>query len=315
VDRVTTLIFPGAVSGLEGAFISLEPSPMVRFQHSFQSGQHYFSVRAITTNVSANLNVMLGREVCALELVASPQPAYVVEFLRPPRTRAAVTPPAPAPAVRLPATIETVKNYARLLTENPTAAAAIQYARSNQAWLYPDHWVRVEEVWRFDAEDTVIVKAVFFATVGPITYLPDKSGISIGGMVHFASQFDGTGTLPARTEVPLYLAITGRPGGGRNNLAVTNAFVVSLCRPPAPAAFRQDPVTSASITNFTPDTQSSASDPADAYERAQPVYSAAPWRGFDSGWARSLWWPVGFRARIAPHNPSPINPQPTIPFP
>jgi hypothetical protein len=104
VDRVTTLSFPVDISGLEGAFISQQPTFSTRFLLSFQPGARYFSLRALATNVSANLNVILGREIYALEFFQSAQPVYVVEFFKPAPRRSSMMPkpsvPAPANALQ-----------------------------------------------------------------------------------------------------------------------------------------------------------------------------------------------------------------------
>src|ERR1035441_1974577 len=47
LDRVTTVSFPVPITGLEGAFISQEPSVLARFQLSYQTGSRYFSLRAL----------------------------------------------------------------------------------------------------------------------------------------------------------------------------------------------------------------------------------------------------------------------------
>ena len=46
-DRITTVYFPGPISGLEAAFVTLDGEPPARFQCSFLPGQRYFSLRAI----------------------------------------------------------------------------------------------------------------------------------------------------------------------------------------------------------------------------------------------------------------------------
>lgn len=91
VDRVTTLVFPSDIAALEAAFISQQPDLTTRFALSFQPGARYFSVRALGSNASANLNIILGREIYAIELFESTQPVYVVEFVKPPLSRPATS--------------------------------------------------------------------------------------------------------------------------------------------------------------------------------------------------------------------------------
>ena len=243
LDRVTTIILPGPIVWLEGAFISQEPSMLARFQLSYQPGSHYFSLRAMDTNVTANLNVILGREVYALELTESRQPAYVITLARPAPGRPAALPAAPPKPARLTATFETARNYARLLTENPEAAKAIQYARPNQTSDGAEYAVRLEEAFRFEEDDTLILRlAVRNKTRAALPWLPAKSGVRVGHREFLACRFEGNATLPVGAEVEIYLAITGDANGGRNNLAVTNSLAVFLGRP-EPVAPVTKPIT------------------------------------------------------------------------
>src|ERR1017187_6693687 len=119
IDRVTTVRFPAPISGLEAAFINQEPSLLSPFHMSYQNGSRYFSLRALTPGVRANMNVVVGREIYALEFVESNQPVYLVEFT------CGATATSSKNSAHLPATIETVKNFARLKAENPQAANVI----------------------------------------------------------------------------------------------------------------------------------------------------------------------------------------------
>ena len=228
IDRVTTVSFPAPIAGLEAAFISQEVSVLSRFHLSHQNGSRYFSLRALTTGVRANLNVILGREIYALEFIQSTNPVYLVEFSAGAPMNSLA--PGKAPA-RLPATLETVKNFERLKSENPLAASAIKTVRPDQIWQLGSYKVRLRQVFRFEEEDTLIFQIGFEnASTVPLCYSPNIAGVRVGDAVYYASQFDGTGCLPAQKTVTFYLAITGKPGGGRNNLAVTNYFVPFLGR-------------------------------------------------------------------------------------
>jgi hypothetical protein len=102
--------------------------------------------------------------------------------------------------------------------------------------------LRLGQVFRFEADDTLIFQIAFEnASPVPLNYSPNIAGVRVGRDVYYASQFDGTGCLPAQKEVTFYLAITGKPGGGRNNLSVTNAFVPFLGRCSATAAGEPEP--------------------------------------------------------------------------
>jgi|CZKV01.1.fsa_nt_gi hypothetical protein len=200
IDRVTTVRFPAPISGLEAAFISQEPSLLSRFHLSYQNGSRYFSLRALTTGVRANLNVVVGREIYALEFVESNRPVYVVEF---------------APALDK--------------VQNPAVAGLVHIARPESFWKAGDCTAGIIEVIRFDPEDTLIFAISFYNdSERPMFYDLDRVGVKVGTEVYYASQCDGNGLLPANTHFTLHLVVTGKPGGGRNDLAVTNAFVPHL---------------------------------------------------------------------------------------
>ena len=236
IDRVTTVSFPAPISGIEAAFINQEPSLLSRFHLSYRNGSRYFSLRALMPGVRANMNVVVGREIYALEFVETNQPSYLVEFTR------GATLASSKNAAHLPATIETAKNFERLKAENPQAASTIQIARPDKVWQSSGYTLRLRQIFRFEADDTLIFQIAFEnASPVPLSYSPNIAGVRVGRDVYYASQFDGTGCLPAQKEVTFYLAITGKSGGGRNNLSVTNAFVPFLGRCSAAAAGEPEP--------------------------------------------------------------------------
>ena len=85
VDRVTTVYFPGRISGLESMFVTADGEPPARFQCTFLPGQRYFSVRAVQTNGAANINVVWNGGVFVFELVPSPEPVYALILSAPNR--------------------------------------------------------------------------------------------------------------------------------------------------------------------------------------------------------------------------------------
>lgn len=106
-EVVTTVQFPQQILGLEGAFVAKTPSSSTRFLLNFEPGQRYFSVRALTANASANLNVVLGKEIYAVTLSASTNPLYLIEFLPVGRSAGSTvsnsSPPTAPPAPPVPA--------------------------------------------------------------------------------------------------------------------------------------------------------------------------------------------------------------------
>lgn len=104
-DRITTVYFPGPISGLEAAFVTLDGEPPARFQCSFLPGQRYFSLRAIQPNSTANINVIWNGNIYVIEAFHSQDPTYAVVLSPPLRQQTPSTngigqpgtPPVPAP--------------------------------------------------------------------------------------------------------------------------------------------------------------------------------------------------------------------------
>ncbi len=83
IDHLTTIRLPVPIQGLEGLFVSPEPDPPSRFQISFRPGEAFFSIRALQTNATGNLNVVLPDGMLALNLYATNAPAFVLNFSQP----------------------------------------------------------------------------------------------------------------------------------------------------------------------------------------------------------------------------------------
>ena len=98
-DRFTTVRLPSPISDLTGVFISPNAEPPARFQISFRPGSEFFSLRALTTNVSATLAVGWNGNIYHLECVESAVSWPGVFFVE-----------KPAPNPMLPATRVTTTN-------------------------------------------------------------------------------------------------------------------------------------------------------------------------------------------------------------
>jgi hypothetical protein len=106
---------------------------------------------------------------------------------------------------------------------------------------YNDYEVRLDEVFRFNPEDTLIFRVVLCNKTGqPIQYRPDGFSLRVGERTYPQSISDASGTIPPKGEVPAYFAVTGTPNGGRNELSLKNDFTILIDHketdaPPQPA--------------------------------------------------------------------------------
>jgi hypothetical protein len=238
-DRLTTLRFPSPVSDLQSALVAAEPHPDALFLLTFQPGNAFFSVRALVPGTNTTLNVVWKNQTCVLELVESRSPWLSVIFDAPaePATNA---PPKPMTTARLLGLLDTAKAYSLLRMQHPESVAGVEVARPGSVRDGGDYTVRLEEVFRFEAEDTLVFRVALSNKLDTVLrYLPESLMVKAGQRVFYQSIAEGDGTVPAASEVPVYFAITGSADGSRNALSPKNDFQVlfsrlDVPRPPPP---------------------------------------------------------------------------------
>ena len=106
-------------------------------------------------------------------------------------------------------------------------AEARTFGDKPQITDFNDYEIRIEEVFRFNPEDTL----VFHVTLRnksdqEIRYLPDSFCVRVGNRLYHQSISDAPGVLPPKAASTVYFAITGTPDGGRNELSLKNEFSV-----------------------------------------------------------------------------------------
>ena len=118
--------------------------------------------------------------------------------------------------------------------------ALAQRARQT-AYLVPGLTIRIvderppdgphEEVFRFDPEDTLVLRVRFENTgESEVIYQPQRLAVRVGANVYYASIADASGIVPPKATTVAYFAVTGTPRGGRANLSVKNTFSVIVSR-------------------------------------------------------------------------------------
>lgn len=229
-SRVTTVSFPGSISAIDAAQVTVDGKAPANFQIAHTKGSHFFSVRALGKNAVTNVNVRWSNRTYVLELVESNEPLYSAIFQVPdePRKpqRVAVTPN------RLLALLDRAKAYPLLKEHHPEAVEQVEYvnyAQKPRTMDYKAYEVQVEEAFRFDPEDTLVFRVVIRnKSEAPLRYSPDGFSLRVGERLYPQSISDASGTIPPRTEVPAYFAVTGTPNGGRNDISLKNEFIVVI---------------------------------------------------------------------------------------
>ncbi|HVX91055.1 MAG TPA: hypothetical protein VHC20_05530 [Candidatus Paceibacterota bacterium] len=229
-DRVTTISFPGPIAAIDAAQVTVDGKTPANFQIAHTKASHFFSVRALGKKAVTNVNVRWNDKTYVLELVESDEPLYSVIFnvADEPRMpqRIAVTPN------RLLALLDKAKAYPLLKEHHPEAVAQVEYlnyVQKPRVMDYKAYEVQIEEVFRFDPEDTLVFRVLLRnKTDQPLQYRPDGFSLHVGERVYPQSVSDASGTIPPKTEAPAYFAVTGTPNGGRNDISLKNEFIVVI---------------------------------------------------------------------------------------
>ena len=152
----------------------------------------------------------------------------------------------PAPVMtptQLLALLDKAKAFPLLKKQQPDALAGAEartFGDKPQVTDFNDYEIRIEEVFRFNTEDTL----VFHVTLKnksdkEIRYLPESFCVRVGNRLYYQSISDAPGVLPPQSVSTVYFGITGTPDGGRNELSLKNEFAVLVTRlspPPPPVA-------------------------------------------------------------------------------
>jgi len=132
-----------------------------------------------------------------------------------------------------------------LKKQQPEAVAGAEartFGDKPQVTDFNDYEIRIEEVFRFNPEDTLVIHVTLRnKSDKEIRYQPESFALRIGNRLYYQSISDAPGVLPANTASTVYFAVTGTPDGGRNELSLKNEFTVLVSRvspqtpPPAPS--------------------------------------------------------------------------------
>lgn len=232
-DRVTTISFPGPISAIDAANVTVDGRTPGLFQIAHANGSYFLSVRALVTNAVTDVNVRWNNQTYVLELRESDKPCYSVNFESPgdqpinqPLTAAAVS------ADHLLALLDTAKAFPLLKQFRPEAVAGVEhvnYASNPQIMDYKNYAVQIDEVFRFNPEDTLIFRLTLNnETAQSLEYEPDGFALRVGDRVYPESFSDASGSIPPGGTSQAYFEVTGTPDGGRNDISLKNDFIVLL---------------------------------------------------------------------------------------
>ncbi len=149
-----------------------------------------------------------------------------------------------SPAVLL-GLLDKAKAYPLLKENHPEAVEHVNYfsyGDKPRVMDFDDFEVRIEQVFRFDLQDTIVFQIVLRnKTDAEIRYQPQSFAIRIGVHVYPSSISDASGVMPPKSDSPAYFAVTGMPNGGRNDLSIKNDFTVLVTRGTIPVNENGEP--------------------------------------------------------------------------
>lgn len=230
-ERVTTISFPGPISAIDAAQVTIDPKTPAAFHIAHAKGSWFFSVRAIAKKSITNVNLRWNRKTYVLELVESDEPVLSVIFKVETEKPGLI----PAPRVtlsRLLALLDKAKSYPLLKTHHPEAVALVEYRNYAEEPRFVDnatYVIQIEEAFRFNSEDTLVFRVLLKnKTDHELRFAPNGFLLRVGDRTYPQSISDASGVIPPKGELPTYFAVTGTPNGGRNDISLKNDFFVIL---------------------------------------------------------------------------------------
>ena len=243
-NRVTTISFPGPIAAVDAVGVTADGKTPGQFQLAHTKGSSFLSVRSLARRAATNLNIRWNKHTYVFELVESDTPILALNL----EDRAATETALPAPAVtptKLLALLDKAKSFPLLKKQHPEAVADAEvrvFGDKPQVTDFNDYEIRIEEAFRFNADDTLVFHIVLRnKSDKEIRYLPESFAVRVGNRLYYQSISDAPGVLPALSAGIVYFAITGTPDGGRNELSLKNEFTVLVTRVQPPTGIQEKP--------------------------------------------------------------------------
>jgi len=232
--RVTTFCFPSAPQAISGSNLTADGRTPGTIQFDFKPGSFFFTVRALAPGAVANLNVLWNRRVYVFELTESNVPVLSV-LLEPPVIRTVAPSAVTVSPTRLLGLLQMAKAQAALAAHHPSALQGVTSIKPKRICDYGDFLIHVEQVFRFDEEDTLVFRLrLENRSNAPIRYRAGSFVLRVGDRLFSQSISDASGLLSPNTDQPVWFAVTGLPDGSRHELSLNNDFIVLVSRESIP---------------------------------------------------------------------------------
>ncbi len=217
-NRVTTISFPGPIAAIDAVGVTADGKTPGQFQLAHTKGSSFVSVRALARKTATNLNIRWNKRTYVFELIESDTPVLAFNLEDNVATAQAGQPAPLVTPTRLLALLDKAKAFPLLKKQQPEAVAGAEartFGDQPQVTDFNDYEIRIEEVFRFNAEDTLVFHVTLRNKSGnEIRYLPESFCVRVGNRLYYQSISDAPGVLPVNSASTVYFAITGTPDGG-----------------------------------------------------------------------------------------------------
>ncbi len=244
---VGTLLFPvsDGIEGIHGVNVSKAPQVKADFVVEFNAGTNFISLHATPekeldpkappeNHPAGSLNVVYKKKIIVIKLsmTASPDEAdRSVSFVEKRSTGSGRRTVQTTPGV-LVSLLDKAKGYELYRRHHPEAVEDIVAALElKQLSVFEDFEIKVQDAFRFDKFDTVILRLFITNKAGtPLNLDTESFAARVGDRLLHASIADCAASIPPQATIPAYVGFTGTEYGGRNNIAPDNQWKVLVSR-------------------------------------------------------------------------------------
>jgi hypothetical protein len=196
----TTILMPGPIEAFEGNHITTKPDTAANIFLEHQAGSRFFSVKALLPG-TADLNVILGDSVYSFRFYYSASNPTRTLTLAPAKAAGAG---APDRAVRITARrlyeiLQDAKSYFVVKDQHPELERSIKVAAPGTVMEYPGYRIVIDQVFRFERDDTLVVRVIFLNdTEAPLYYRPGEIALRVGRNLYWPSFAQVSRVIPPR---------------------------------------------------------------------------------------------------------------------
>ena len=247
--NITTIELPSRIEAIEGYGFYLPTdkgggSPQGNlFQISYSKGANFFSVRALEQGAEGNLTVVINQRAYCVYFKETSAPSFVVVFNdgRPSgaveRTDAGSRPESggspeqkKASPERLGSLLDKAKGFEALRNSAPEMFEGLSFAEpKKKADIDEGVSTTIRRILRDDALDSLAFEVqISNRSKQDFYYDPEGFGARLGDKLYGQSISDASGVVPVGRAESVFFCVTGDGKGGRNVLAVSNNFDISV---------------------------------------------------------------------------------------